>query len=86
MSSSNSHVKCGKLNCLQCLYSLLEIVSDEEMEDTSQADNRVEEIVSSEDEELEAKSDKPKQQQTIPDGYYSCDNCVDSPHSAPNSP
>ena len=84
MSSSNSRLNCGKLNCLQCLYSLLEIVSDEEMEDTSQADDGIEDIVSSEDEQLEAKSDK--QPQILPDGWHSCDNCVDSPHSAPNSP
>ena len=90
MSSTSPHLDCGKLNCPQCLYIVLEEVSDEEMEANSKASsssNGLEDILSSEDEEVEGraevKTEMPDQKQQW---GHSCTDCADSPHSAPPSP
>ena len=62
MSSTTAHLDCGKLNCKQCIYIVLEEATtafDEEMEASSQAshsnNNGLEDIIFSEDETLEGK-------------------------------
>ena len=90
MSSTASHLNCGKLNCIQCLYIIFDEVSDEEIEASSKANsssNGLEDILSSEDEEVEGraevKTEMPDQEQQW---GHSCDDCTDSPHFAPPSP
>ena len=77
MSSTSPHLDFGKLNCPQCLYIVLEEVSDEEMEANSKASssnsNGLEDILSSEDEELEGRaegrSEMPDQKQQQEEGW-----------------